>query len=165
MQHAEKFIDYQNQRGGTYSISSVEKKSDGKCAAITSLKKGFQCAVELEMDVTRALNSLLTDVSDVKAEIGNCEIDDGNKDLLLSQSILVTVNGTTKALNHHVCGDLESKLEKVEYVELGEMIAHDFLGHQLEDTKELANYVGTLEKFGDSESALGSYLVDKHLEL
>ena len=47
------------------------------------------------------------------------------------------------------------------------MITHEFLGHQIEDTKEIANYLSTLDKFnasGDSNVAnLASYLFDKNL--
>ena len=48
------------------------------------------------------------------------------------------------------------------------MITHEFLGHQMEDTKELANYLQTLTKFqGDDQAveSLGNYLFDKKLEL
>ena len=41
------------------------------------------------------------------------------------------------------------------------MISHEFLGHQIEDTKELANYYQTLNNF--KNDALGSYMFDKNL--
>jgi len=43
------------------------------------------------------------------------------------------------------------------------MIAHDFLGHQIEDTKELADYASTLRGMGSGK--LESFLADKHYEL
>ena len=48
------------------------------------------------------------------------------------------------------------------------MINHEFLGHQIEDTKELANIVSTLGGFsgtGSENSKLGNFLYDKHLDL
>ena len=47
------------------------------------------------------------------------------------------------------------------------MITHEFLGHQIEDTKELANFEATLEGFGEDtpNARLGSFLADKHFDL
>ncbi|CAK8682820.1 unnamed protein product [Clavelina lepadiformis] len=164
--HAEKFMTYQNQRGGTFKIEGITRKTNGKCSKVGSLKQGFACAKELEIEVTKALTKLLADVSNV-TPVSNCsgvDITIGNKDLLMGQSILFTANGSTKPLKLHPCS-ADLQFDKVEYVELAEMIAHDFLGHQLEDTKELANMEATLSKFNPENENLGSFLADKHFDL
>jgi len=43
------------------------------------------------------------------------------------------------------------------------MIAHGLLGHQIEDTKKLADYASTLHAMGSG--GLASFLADKHYEL
>lgn len=50
------------------------------------------------------------------------------------------------------------------------MIAHEFLGHQIEDTKEIASHYRTLKKMNmagtnGAGNALNEYLFDKNLEL
>lgn len=46
------------------------------------------------------------------------------------------------------------------------MIAHEFLDHQLEDTKEIANYYNTLKNMNkEGNVKLASWLFDQHLEL
>lgn len=51
--------------------------------------------------------------------------------------------------------------------QLADMITHEFLDHQLEDTKEIANHYNTLKRmYGTKDNAaLESWLFDQHLEL
>lgn len=45
--------------------------------------------------------------------------------------------------------------------QLSEMIAHEFLGHQVQDTKELANMYHTIKRM--KKDHLSNYLFDKNL--
>uniref|UniRef100_H2YJB8 Ferritin n=1 Tax=Ciona savignyi TaxID=51511 RepID=H2YJB8_CIOSA len=165
MSHAERFIQYQNQRGGNFNIASVQRKNDNECANVDSVLKGFACAKVLEIEVTEALTDLLSFVSAVP--VAGTDIhgaSNATNDLRDAQPILVHHGRTTKPLASYECNRLSGDIT-VEYVELTEMIAHEFLGHQIEDTKEIANHEQTLKNFGSANEALGSFLADKHLEL
>lgn len=173
LSHAERFIEYQNQRGGTVNMPQVSRYVDGSCANVKDIKTAFKCAMELEAYVTRQLTQLHNDASNVKPEYSSnsCpEVDDmSDDDLRLAQPLLFTCmvgeNPSTTTSTMDVCA-CES-IESVQYVELSEMIAHEFLGHQVEDTKEIANHYRNIVKL-QSESGvggLGDYLFDKHLEL
>nr|XP_026690845.1 ferritin heavy chain [Ciona intestinalis] len=168
MSHAERFIEYQNQRGGTFDITLVQKKSDGSCANVNSILTGFKCAKELEIDVTDALTLLQSKVTSVQISescYNNASGTTGN-DLARAQPIVIHHhNEVSKPLSAYTCPHQLPTRVTVEYVELTEMIVHEFLGHQIEDTKEIANHVKTLQNIGDVNAGLGSFLVDKHLEL
>jgi len=195
MQHAERFIQYQNQRGGTFALgTSVTLPADiTQCKTAKTLKDAFTCAQSLELFVTKELtnlaklasnvictykaNSVDTDIScNQCTACGTTAIEDVN-DLMAGQSVLVTHGNpaTTEALYKYYQGGATYTISKVEYIELEEMITHEFLGHQIEDTKEIANYLNTLTNFGktpgssssstdtDNVEKLASYLFDKNL--
>jgi len=183
MQHAERFIQYQNQRGGQFKLSSVaivQPSSDNSdpdgvkiCQTAKTLLDAFKCAQNLEIFVTKKLTALaknameanlISDEADAAYIIGTKE----KNPLLTGQAVVITVGTDKKSLQHYLQPtSTVSAITKCEYIELAEMITHEFLGHQIEDTKEIANYLSTLEKFnasGDSNVAnLASYLFDKNL--
>jgi len=193
MQHAERFIQYQNQRGGKFALGdSVTLPADiTQCKTAKTLKEAFTCAQSLELFVTNELTNLAKLASNVictkKVNTADtdilcndctaCEttaVEDVN-DLMAGQSVLVTHGSTTEALYKYYQGGATETISKVEYIELEEMITHEFLGHQIEDTKEIANYLNTLTNFGktpgssssstdtDNVEKLASYLFDKNL--
>lgn len=207
MTHAEDFIRYQNQRGAKYdpgNAFSLTVEVDA-CQSIDSLHKGFNCAQDLEIEVTKKLTQLVADVNAVKlpAQATTTAKDDEQKyieDLRSGQSVLMKCGeessntcifskqspwGANKA--DTITVDDCNKLE-VEFIELAEHISHEYLGHQVMDTKVLANVVQTLDKYNpscarngqtcpDTENArqmqenarqfqaLGSFLADKELNL
>jgi len=204
MQHAERFIQYQNQRGGTFALgTSVTLPAEIGCKTAKTLKDAFTCAQSLELFVTKELTNLAKLASDVKCkdtsgvdtrcdQCYDCQSQTANEctrtgcnsitvgeinDLMAGQSVLVTHGNpaTTEALYKYYQGGATDTISKVEYIELEEMITHEFLGHQIEDTKEIANYLNTLTNFGktpgssssstdtDNVEKLASYLFDKNL--
>lgn len=186
MQHAERFIQYQNQRGGTFKLGdSVTLPADiTLCKTAKTLKDAFSCAQSLEFFVTKELTNLAKLASDVKCSVdtrcdqctncGTLVTDNDVNDLMAGQSVLVTHGSpaTTEALYKYYLAGAPDSISKVEYIELEEMITHEFLGHQIEDTKEIANYLNTLTNFEKSGAAstgmdnvekLASYLFDKNL--
>jgi len=188
MQHAERFIQYQNQRGGTFALgTSVTLPAEIGCKTAKTLKDAFSCAQSLEFFVTKELTNLAKLASDVKCkynsvdtgcdQCSSCTTVEEINDLMAGQSVLVTHGNpaTTEALYKYYQGGATYTISKVEYIELEEMITHEFLGHQIEDTKEIANYLNTLTNFGktpgssssstdtDNVEKLASYLFDKNL--
>jgi len=184
MSHAERFMEYQNQRGARIEMSKVniqgqfgDSKNLRECNNVQKLKEAFACAVALEAFVTDSLTELAREASDVKPIDNTLAADDVN-DLMTSQAIVVeysksdakakkSLAQTMVALNNRSF-QRGFRVVTVEYVQLAEMITHEFLGHQMEDTKELANYLQTLTKFQGEDQAvenLGNYLFDKKLEL
>ncbi|XP_077967255.1 ferritin heavy chain-like [Styela clava] len=172
LSHAERFIEYQNQRGGTVDMPTVSRYTEGSCADVKDIKTAFKCAMELEAHVTRQLTQLHNDASEVKKEFSNqCSgVDDiDDDDLRLTQPLLITCTvgensaTTTSTMNVCTCDSIQS----IQYVELAEMIAHEFLGHQVEDTKEIANHYRNVLKLQSADGApgLGDFIFDKHLEL
>jgi len=171
MQHAERFIQYQNQRGGKFELGSVARYSGGTCASIEDVKGAFECARELEIYVTQKLTDLVKVAGDLTLATTNVPEDAATvklNPLSRSQSVLVYCSSDSAlSLNSFYSSCVErfssKDIEKVEYIELAEMITHEFLGHQIEDTKEIANHFSTLSNFGDANAKLGSYLFDKNL--
>lgn len=168
MQHAERFIQYQNQRGGTFKLSGVSLPTqdltvcDTQSQSKFDLRAAFKCAQALEIHVTQKLTELANQAG---GDLSLTAVDTREavlNDLLKGQSVVVTSGGRKSALNNCFTSECDTPIDSIEYVELAEMITHEFLGHQLEDTKEIANYFNTLDKFGE-ESALGQYLFDKNL--
>jgi len=200
MTHAEDFIRYQNQRGAKYdpgNAFSLTVNVDA-CQTIDSLYQGFKCAQDLEIEVTKKLTQLVADVSAVKYDASAKSVE-YNENLRSGQSVLMKCTSATcdpviskqvpwathtkKDGSNNVDinisdTDCQNALE-VEYIELAEHISHEYLGHQVMDTKVLANVVQTLNKYnptctaGDSTcgarnaqfQALGSFLADKELNL
>lgn len=180
MQHAERFIQYQNQRGGQFKLSSVaiiqpisdNSDPDGvkMCADAKTLLDAFTCAQNLEIFVTKKLTALAKNAMEAQGIADQADADYiGTKEknpLLTGQGVVITVGTDKKSLQDYLQSSTSS-ITKCEYIELAEMITHEFLGHQIEDTKEIANYLSTLDKFnasGDSNVAnLASYLFDKNL--
>lgn len=179
LSHAERFMEYQNQRGGTVSLSTVERYDDGNCATVSTITQALRCAMELEAHVTTKLTELHNNVQNI--EHSECTGDIDDDDLRLTQPVLVNckkiVNGPVKTVGgFSVC--VCSTIEKVAYVELAEMIAHEFLGHQVEDTKEIANLYYNIKKMQppvvagetaadtkkrESAAALADFLFDKNM--
>jgi len=177
MSHAERFMEYQNQRGAKIELSNVnvqgqfrdQSKNLQSCRNVKTLSEAFKCAVDLEVFVTDSLTDLVREASEVKPVANTLEADDVN-DLLKSQAVVVVYekSGSThkKSLRRSIDHLTEDNIVSVSYVQLAEMITHEFLGHQMEDTKEIANYFHTLSKFGGGDSSvenLGNYLFDKNL--
>jgi len=177
MTHAEDFIAYQNQRGAKYDPGSafgltVEVES---CNTITSLYEGFKCAQDLEIQVTKKLTQLVADVMDVEYR-DDAPAMEYNEALRSGQAVLVKMeaNGPQKPLKTVVedGGNVDCQGMEFEYTELAEHISHEYLGHQVLDTKVLANVVQTLSKYeppaGSTNrqfQALGSFLADKEMNL
>lgn len=177
MSHAERFMEYQNQRGAKIELSNVmiqgqflnQDENLQSCKNVKTLSEAFECAVDLEVYVTDSLTDLAREASDVKPTTNTLKAGDVN-DLLKSQAVLVIYedSNTThkKSLRRSIDHLTEDNIRSVSYFQLAEMITHEFLGHQMEDTKEIANYYSTLSKFGTGDSSvenLGSYLFDKNL--
>lgn len=165
MSHAERFMQYQNQRGGTVTLSDVSRYKEGSCRNVKTIMKAMECALKLEALVTSKLTKLHMDAQEVTlpALCADTTLDDF--DLRMTQPLMLscTVSGQGEKVvsareNNCVCSTITSG----SYVELAELIAHEFLGHQVEDTKELADHYQTVKKLN---SPLGDYLFDKHLEL
>lgn len=190
MQHAERFIQYQNQRGGKFELTGVSIAGNlvQDCNDFSSLQPAFTCAQNLEIYVTKKLTNLANLALDVKdsntqqqCKASATTSTSANENALIKgQSVLVTLkkNGyddEVKSLNDltYDTGSTTTTVNNgytintVKYIELAEMITHEFLGHQIEDTKEIANYVETLTNLNKDKSQgnLGSYLFDKHLPL
>lgn len=168
MQHAERFIQYQNQRGGKFELTSVSLPTQALTVCDTlrgskfDLRAAFKCAQALEIHVTQKLTELANQAGGALTLTSSDTEEAVLNDLLKGQSVVITSGNRQNALNSCFPSECSSQIDTVAYVELAEMITHEFLGHQLEDTKEIANYFNTLEKFGE-ESALGQYLFDKNL--
>lgn len=169
MQHAERFIQYQNQRGGKTSSSNIAGQINDVpvCNTVTTLRSAFLCAQSLEIFVTGKLTELARDAMNVVADGDATSVNDN--ELLKGQAVIITTGYGKKSLQEYLNGS-STPITTVEYIELAEMITHEFLGHQIEDTKEIANYLETLEKFHLSGSTgttevenLASYLFDKNL--
>lgn len=182
MTHAEDFIAYQNQRGAKYDPGNdfgltVNVES---CNSIDSLYKGFKCAQDLEIEVTKKLTQLVADVMDVKYR-EDADVIEYNEDLRTGQAVLVKMNanGAQEPLKTVIQtgGDADDcQGMEFEYTELAEHISHEYLGHQVLDTKVLANVVQTLSKYEPPKGqepttankqfqALGSFLADKEMNL
>jgi len=169
MTHAEDFMNYQTQRGVQRSESFQFKTTESvpeACKGIDSLYDGFKCAQDLEISVTKALTQLVSDVGninyDAKLSNGNSPPTDPpkveyNEALRKGQAALVKYEANTptdswtmslmaaaesdKLFTQTQCDDL-----KFDYIELSEHISHEYLGHQIKDTKILANAVATLAR-------------------
>jgi len=154
MAHAEDFMNYQTQRGvhrsEGFDFTAVETVSS--CVGIDSLYDGFKCAQDLEISVTKALTSLVAKVENIKYNVDVTDLPTVtyNEDLRTGQAALVTSGDTTTSLKAATedaettgvtCNNLVFN-----YIELAEHISHEYLGHQIIDTKILANAVGTLAR-------------------
>jgi len=156
MTHAEDFMTYQTQRGvertNTPGFSMVDITDKVKtCKDIDTLYAGFVCARDLEIFVTSELTKLVSKVSKVKyAPDGDVGDHTYNEELRKSQAVLVSYNDgdsqTQTSLNAATTTTTEITCSTIylDYIELGEHISHDYLGHQIIDTKVLANAVATL---------------------
>lgn len=162
MTHAEDFMDYQTQRGVQRSESFKFKTTENlpeACKNIDSLYDGFKCAQDLEITVTKALTQLVSDVSSIEYnharlctdstpddDVDDCKVlynealRKGQATLVKTNSITMSLMGATESTETITsCDDL-----KFDYIELAEHISHEYLGHQIKDTKVLANAVATL---------------------
>jgi len=156
MEHAEDFMNYQTSRGVQRSehFNFEAVKTVETCKNIDSLYDGFRCARDLEISVTKALTKLVAKVGKIsynQARVANAPAVKYNKDLRTAQAALVSYDGnnfltslkeateSTETISN--CNNLEFN-----YIELAEHISHEYLGHQVIDTKVLANAVGTLAR-------------------
>jgi len=161
MTHAEDFMSYQTSRGAKYTPSAIQVNSEvNSCGSIDSLYDGFKCAQDLEISVTKALTKLVSVVGKVTTDTAvpncvGCTDEAVNEDLRAAQAMLVdNENGD----DLRTCAGIS-----VNYIELAEHISHEYLGHQIQDTKILANVVQTLSKMEDER--MGSFMVEKLLKL
>jgi len=163
MTHAEDFMTYQTQRGvqSTATPSFSAENTVDSCINIDSLYQGFVCARDLEIFVTNKLTTLVSKVNKVKCIMDSeTDMDDNvkyNDHLRTGQAVLVEykegentkvislkeASASTTATN---CDDVT-----LEYIELAEHISHEYLGHQILDTKVLANAVATLARCAEGE--------------
>jgi len=167
MTHAEDFMTYQTQRGvertNTPGFSMVDITDKVKtCKDIDTLHAGFVCARDLEIFVTSELTKLVSKVSKVKyAPDVDVGVHTYNEELRKSQAVLVSYDdsdennqqtslnaATTDATTQADCNTVT-----FDYIELGEHISHEYLGHQIIDTKVLANAVATLGRCRKNDDA------------
>jgi len=155
MAHAEDFMNYQTQRGversETFDFSTVPTVK--ACKNIDSLYDGFKCAQDLEISVTKALTSLVSKVSNINYNVqrkSGASTVTYNEDLRTGQAALVTIGDVTTSLKAATEDDETPVSDcnglKFDYIELSEHISHEYLGHQIIDTKILANAVATLAR-------------------
>jgi len=178
MTHAEDFMSYQTSRGAKYTPSAIQVNSEvASCGTIDSLYDGFKCAQDLEISVTKALTKLVSVVSGVtestvvsgcsgSSQPAYCTYNkaDYNEDLRSAQAALVrNGNADPIPMSGEAGGTSGCDDYTVEYIELAEHISHEYLGHQIQDTKILANVVQTLSKMEDER--MGSFMVEKLLKL
>lgn len=161
MEHAEDFMNYQTSRGVQRSerfnfeaVPTVET-----CKNIDSLYDGFRCARDLEISVTKALTKLVAKVGKISY---NQARDAGtsapavtyNKALRTAQAALVSDGGdlliSLKEATESTDMISGCNALNINYIELAEHISHEYLGHQVIDTKVLANAVGTLARCSKS---------------
>jgi len=180
MEHAEDFMNYQTSRGVQRSehFNFEAVKTVEACKNIDSLYDGFKCAQDLEISVTKALTKLVTKVSGIPfnqvRDANAPAVVTYNNDLRTAQAALVGTAGgdflaykeATEATdvigNGGNCDNLIFN-----YIELAEHISHEYLGHQVIDTKVLANAVGTLARCrkGDDFDNTCVFAVERLLKL
>jgi len=156
MEHAEDFMNYQTSRGVQRSerfnfeaVPTVET-----CKNIDSLYDGFRCARDLEISVTKALTKLVAKVGKISYNQGrttaNAPAVTYNKALRTAQAALVSDGGdlliSLKEATESTDMISGCNVLDINYIELAEHISHEYLGHQVIDTKVLANAVGTLAR-------------------
>jgi len=159
MEHAEDFMNYQTSRGVQRSerfnfeaVPTVET-----CKNIDSLYDGFRCARDLEISVTKALTKLVAKVGKIpysQARDANAKPVTYNKALRTAQAALVSDGGdlliSLKEATESTDMISGCNALNINYIELAEHISHEYLGHQVIDTKVLANAVGTLARCSTS---------------
>jgi len=159
MEHAEDFMNYQTSRGVQRSehFNFEAVKTVEACKNIDSLYDGFKCAQDLEISVTKALTKLVTKVSGIPfnqvRDANAPAVVTYNNDLRTAQAALVGPVGgdflaykaATEATDV-IGNNLDCDNLIFNYIELAEHISHEYLGHQVIDTKVLANAVGTLAR-------------------
>jgi len=167
MTHAEDFMNYQTQRGvqRLESFKFTARNVPQACTGIDSLYDGFKCAQDLEISVTKALTQLVSNVNNIKYNTNRlCEGDDEcgeiayNEALRKGQAALVTYfdeNNVKQTTSLNAATESDDTLAgsasacdslTFDYIELAEHISHEYLGHQIKDTKVLANAVATLAR-------------------
>lgn len=57
-EHANKFIEYQNKRGGKVILTDIKKPEDNNYNTVMSMKRGFELALQLEKTVYENLLEL-----------------------------------------------------------------------------------------------------------
>jgi len=180
MTHAEDFMTYQTQRGverkQTAGFAMVDITDKVKsCKDIDTLYDGFVCARDLEIFVTSQLTQLVAKVSKV-SQNGNARLQEGstikyNDELRKSQAVLVSYNGDSQtSLNAAISDSTTTVCDTVtlNYIELSEHISHDYLGHQIIDTKVLANAVATLGRCRNTDETFDNtcvFAVERLLKL
>jgi len=181
MTHAEDFMTYQTQRGvqgkQTAGFAMVDITDEVKsCKDIDTLYAGFVCARDLEIYVTSQLTQLVSKVS--KVQNGNARLQEGstityNDELRKSQAVLVSYNGDSQTSLNAAISDSTTTVTDcntvtLDYIELGEHISHDYLGHQIIDTKVLANAVATLDRCRNTDDTFDNtcvFAVERLLKL
>lgn len=156
MAHAEDFMNYQTQRGVKRSegFDFAAAETVSSCKNIDSLYDGFKCAQDLEISVTKALTSLVAKVGKIKYNVAVTGLPTVTytEDLRTGQAALVTSGDTTTSLKAATEDAVTNVVDNdcnnlvFNYIELAEHISHEYLGHQIIDTKILANAVGTLAR-------------------
>jgi len=156
MEHAEDFMNYQTSRGVQRSehFNFEAVKTVEACKNIDSLYDGFKCAQDLEISVTKALTKLVTKVSGIpfnQVRDANAPAVTYNNDLRTAQAALVGTEGGDFLTAYKAATEATDVIGSCDhlifnYIELAEHISHEYLGHQVIDTKVLANAVGTLAR-------------------
>jgi len=160
MEHAEDFMNYQTSRGVQRSehFNFEAVKTVEACKNIDSLYDGFKCAQDLEISVTKALTKLVTKVSGIpfnQVRDTNAPAVTYNNDLRTAQAALVGTEGGDFLTAYKAATEATDVIGSCDhlifnYIELAEHISHEYLGHQVIDTKVLANAVGTLARCSKS---------------
>lgn len=178
MTHAEDFMTYQTQRGvqgkQTAGFAMVDITDEVKsCKDIDTLYAGFVCARDLEIYVTSQLTQLVSKVSKVSQSESGSTIN-YNDELRKSQAVLVSYTHDSQSkqtsLNTAISDATTTDCNTVtlDYIELSEHISHDYLGHQIIDTKVLANAVATLDRCRNTDETFDDtcvFAVERLLKL
>ncbi|CAM2100949.1 unnamed protein product [Caretta caretta] len=143
-EHAEKFLTYQNKRGGRIVLQDIKKPERDEWG--NSLE-ALQCALQLEKTVNQALldlHKLATEKNDPHVSISP----------LLPAHIMMYDHQDLFLIR-----EIETKCPFT--LQLCDFLESDYLEEQVKAIKQLGDHVTNLKRLGVPQNGMGEYLFDK----